>query len=130
MPDANGTAVAIKYCSLSEVEEHICSLSSELNTSLFEVVPVRFKQAYNAKRHMRQKRLEETECEKQTRLANARKYKKRQRDKETEIEKMSRLAYARNLTKKAEKSCAENETYTRLTNVERIPLSQNDYLKK
>ena len=50
MPDPNGTAVVMKYSSLSEVEEHICSLSSELNTNLFEVVPVQFKQAYNAKK--------------------------------------------------------------------------------
>ncbi len=69
------------------LQHHLSSLSNQLNTNLFEVVPVQLKQAYNAKKHTRQKCAHETECEKHARLEKARKYKKRKRDAETETEK-------------------------------------------
>ena len=131
MPDPNGTAVVLKFDSLCELENHLCSLSSELDTNLFEVVPVQLKQAYNAKTHMKQKRSKETECEKQIRLEKARKYKKRKRDGETETEKQTRLENARKYKKRkqAGKACVENEI--RLTNAKQIhTINQQDYLKE
>ena len=116
MPDPNGTAVVMKYDGLCELEHHLCSLSSELNTNLFEVVPVQLKLAYNAKEHMRQKHLKETECEKQTRLENARMYKKRKRDRETETEKQTRLENARMYKKRKQDRETETEKQTRLEN--------------
>ena len=129
MPDSNGTAVVMKFYNLSELQHHLSSLSNELNTNLFEVVPVQLKQVYNAKKHMRQKRAHETECEKHARREKARKYKKRKRDAETETEKQTRLENTRNYKrrKQAEKACVDNEIS--MTNAV-ITVNQQDYLKE
>ena len=129
MPDSNGTAVVMKFDNLSELQHHLSSLSNELNTNLFEVVPVQLKQLYNAKKHMRQKRAHETECEKHARLEKVRKYKKRKRDAETETEKQTRLENTRNYKrrKQAEKACVDNEIS--MTNAV-ITVNQQDYLKE
>jgi hypothetical protein len=39
-PDPNGTAVVMKFNNTVHLEQHICSLSMELNANLFEIVPV------------------------------------------------------------------------------------------
>ena len=153
MPHPNGTAVVVKYDDLSELEHYLYSLSSELNSNLFEVVPVQLRLGYNAKEHMRQIRSEESECDKQNRLENARKYEKRKRDGETETERQARLKKAKNYKKRKQavetecerftrlekdtnyqkakqtkKACVENET--RLTNAKENPVNQQVYLKE
>ena len=70
MPDPNGTAVVMKFASLTELEKYLCMLSTELNTNLFEVVPVQF--YVSCKKQHR-----ETQSMKQTRLQIAKEYKKR-----------------------------------------------------
>ena len=40
MPNPNGTAVVMKVQSTWELEQHLHSLSKELNANLFEIVPV------------------------------------------------------------------------------------------
>ena len=40
MPDANGTAVVMEFANVFMLEQHLYSLSSELNSQIFEVVPV------------------------------------------------------------------------------------------
>ena len=83
MPDPNGTAVVMKYDDIIELEEYLCSLSSELNTNLFEIVQLHVNQFC--------KHLEETECEKRTKLEKDRMYRKRKRSEETRSEKRNRL---------------------------------------
>lgn len=42
MLDPNGTAVVMKCANISQLEQHLRSLSLELNNELFEIVPVEF----------------------------------------------------------------------------------------
>ena len=42
MPDPNGTAAVMQFADNSKLEEYLCSLSLELNTAFFEIVPVAF----------------------------------------------------------------------------------------
>jgi hypothetical protein len=43
MPDPNGTAVVMKFADIYKLEEYLCSISLELNSELFEIVPVEFR---------------------------------------------------------------------------------------
>ena len=67
MPDPSGTAIVMKFSNIIELGDYLHSLSHELNSKCYEIVPVRLKEVS-----------EETETEKQTRL------------KKTEIEKKER----------------------------------------
>ena len=40
MPDPNGTAVVMKFTNIHELEQYLYSLSIELHSNIFEVVPV------------------------------------------------------------------------------------------
>jgi hypothetical protein len=42
MPDPNGTAVVMKFTNILELEQYLYSLSIELHTNSFEIVPVQF----------------------------------------------------------------------------------------
>ena len=42
MPDPNGTAAVMKFADISKLEEYLRSLSLQLNTAFFEIVPVAF----------------------------------------------------------------------------------------
>lgn len=63
--DANECAVVLKYDKLHQLENWLSNFSFALNTNLFELVPVTLKLAYNAKRHMRVKRMRKTKQAKQ-----------------------------------------------------------------
>ena len=139
MPDPNGTAVVMKFASLTELEKYLCLLSTELNTNLFEIVPVQFyvtcKKQSGETQSMKQTRLQivreykkrkqgvETETEKQTRLENARMSKKRKRGSEENESKKKRLENAKSYKKlkRAKVSCADEQA--------RENLNQQDYLK-
>ena len=79
---------------ISQLEDYLCCLSLELNSELFEIVPVEFYtdqneirsiSALNAKSNScKRKRSEETETQRQKRLKKARDYKKRKISEETE----------------------------------------------
>ena len=49
MPDPNGTAVIMKCSTINILFEYLCDLAFELNTNIFEVVPVEFTE--EQKRH-------------------------------------------------------------------------------
>ena len=49
MPDPNGTAVIMKCSTINILFEYLCDLAFELNTDIFEVVPVEFTE--EQKRH-------------------------------------------------------------------------------
>ena len=80
MPDPSGTAIVMKFSNIIELGDYLHSLSHELNSKCYEIVPVRLKEVS-----------EETETEKQTRLKKTEIEKKRKRLEETEIERESRL---------------------------------------
>ena len=42
MPDLNGTAVVMKLVNFCHLEQYLHSLSLELSSELFEVVPLQF----------------------------------------------------------------------------------------
>ena len=42
MIDANGTAVVMKCCDLTRLEQYLRSLSIELSSEFFEIMPVQF----------------------------------------------------------------------------------------
>lgn len=95
MPDPNGAAVVMKFANIFMLEQHLYSLSYELNSQFFEVVPVDFHiqsfepnvtDAPNA-----EKKRNETESQRQNRLQKARDYKKRMISNETETDREIRL---------------------------------------
>ena len=108
MPDPNGTAVVMKCDDLIELEQYLCSLSSELRTNLFEIVPVEL--------HVNQfcNNLEEAESEKHSRLEKDKKYQKRKRSEETEIEKQTRLENIRKSQKRRRSAETDSEKQARL----------------
>lgn len=141
MPCNNGTAVLIKCDTLGELEQHFHLLSRELNTNVFEIVPVQLllstgscdpvtsnntnKQTKlrNDREYHRLKRLEESENARQTRMENDRVYQKRKLTLETECQKQLRLENARKYKKRKQ--------------VEQLPnankhkhVSQHEYLKE
>ena len=48
MPDPNGTAVIMKCSTINILFEYLCDLAFELNTNIFEVVPVEFTEEQKA----------------------------------------------------------------------------------
>ena len=41
MPDPNGTAVVMKFKNILDLEQYLYSVSMELHTNLFEIVPLK-----------------------------------------------------------------------------------------
>ena len=127
MPDPNGTAVVMKYSGLSELEQYLCSLSNELNTNLFEIVPVSLSSELNTNlfetsidnaRKCKKRKSKSVVCdsEKQTRLEYDRMYQKRKRAEETANEKQTRLKNRRMYQKRKRAEETANEKQTRLKN--------------
>ena len=119
MPDPNGTAVVMKYSGLSELEQYLCSLSNELNTNLFEIVPVSLSSELNTNlfetsidnaRKCKKRKSKSVVCdsEKQTRLEYDRMYQKRKRAEETANEKQTRLKNRRMYQKRKRAEKAHN----------------------
>ncbi len=88
MPDPNGTAVVMKFTDIHELEQYLYSLSIELHSNIFEVVPAI---VVNNQEYQNKRVSVETEGGKQARLNKASEYKKRKQSKETDIERQVRL---------------------------------------
>ncbi len=94
MPDPNGTAVVMKFSNIHELEQYLYSLSIELHTNIFEVVPVQLNickaskqktKCVNVHEYQGKIRSVETEAAKQVRLNKANEYKKRKQSEETNL---------------------------------------------
>ena len=111
MPDANGTAVVMKCGDITMLEQYLCSLSLELNSELFEIVPVQFhcdalsqSVALYDFQNIRKRKRHETDSQKLKRLAKAREYKQTKILEETPKERESRLAKMRTYCMKKKKT--------------------------
>ena len=99
MPDPNGTAVVIKYNDILELEQYLCSLSTELNTNLFEIVPV---QLCIDSKHLQEPKI---------RLEKDRMYRKRKQAEESPCERQSRLDDNKSQQRKqADESLCQRQT--------------------
>ncbi len=101
MPDPNGTAVVMKFSNIPELEQYLYSLSIELHTNIFEVVPVQLnicKASKQKTKHVNDHEYQgkirsvETEAAKQARLNKASEYKKRKQSEETNSERKKKKA--------------------------------------
>ena len=74
MPDVEGSAVVLKYDNITQLELYLSSLSVELNSEIFEVLPVEFDSNDTQcivppnKNSRKGKRSEETESQREERL--------------------------------------------------------------
>ena len=123
MPDSNGTAVVMKFTNILELEQFLLSLSTQLHTNLFEIVPVHLEKSnasqqtnkcakgcnYQRKRHSR-----ETEQDKQVRLNKAKEYKKRKQLEETDSERQIRLQKVSKSVKRKRSKETDSEKQMRL----------------
>ena len=95
MPDPKGTAVVMKFANVFMLEQHLFSLSHELNSQFFEVVPVEFhirSFELNAADAPTTKKMRiETETQRKNRLQKARDYKQRMIANETDTDREIRL---------------------------------------
>ena len=95
MPDPKGTAVVMKFANVFMLEQHLFSLSHELNSQFFEVVPVEFHICsfeLNAADAPTTKKMRiETETQRKNRLQKARDYKQRMIANETDTDREIRL---------------------------------------
>ena len=126
MPDSNGTAVVMKFTNILELEQFLLSLSTQLHTNLFEIVPVHLEKSnasqqtikcakgcnYQRKRHSR-----ETEQDKQVRLNKAKEYKKRKQSEETDSERGIRLQKLCESVKRKRSTETDSERQIRLQKV-------------
>ncbi len=110
MPDPNGTAVVMKFANIHELEQHLYSLSIELHSNIFEVVPVQLNickaskqktKCVNDQEYQRKRRSVETEGVKQARLKEASESKKRKQSQETDNERQMMLQKVSESKKKA-----------------------------
>ncbi len=100
MPASNGSAVVMKFSDVHELEQYLYSLSIELHSNIFEIVPVQLNmckaskqktKCVNDQEYQRKRRSVETEGVKQARLSKASEYKKRKQTEETNNERQIRL---------------------------------------
>ena len=122
MPDPNGTAVVMKCADICSLEEYLYSISLQLNTELFEFVPVEFHE-HNADSDMinvnkvdnsHKTKSTESETQRLSRLQTARKYIRRRLLEETDIEKKIRLERYNAPRKRKISQQAETERQIRL----------------
>ena len=110
MPNPNGTAVVMKFNDILDLEQHLCFLSIELHTNLFEIVPVqliapetnseRKSRLCKARQSKKQKRLEENDHNRHIRLQKDSESKKRKRSEEIDSDKQIRLQKVKELKKR------------------------------
>ena len=100
MPDPNGTAVVMKFKNILDLEQYLYSVSMELHTNLFEIVPLQLNKhtasktmakCIRDKEYQKKRRSLETEGTKIARLQKAVDLKKRRQSEETDSKKQSRL---------------------------------------
>ena len=85
MPASNGSAIVMKFTDVHELEQYLYSLSIELHSNIFEIVPVQLNmckaskqktKCVNDQEYQRKRRSVETEGVQQARLRKASEYKK------------------------------------------------------
>ncbi len=86
----------MRFTNVFELERHLYSLSIELHTNIFEIVPVQLIASKKAQHHKpseskKRKRSEETDSKKRIRLQKVREFKTRKQSEETDSEKQKRL---------------------------------------
>ncbi len=123
MPDPNGTAVVMQFSNIHELERYLYSLSIELHTNIFEVVPVQLNISKASKQktkrvndHEYQGKIHsvETEAAKQARLNKASEYKKRKQLEETNCERQIRLQKEKESKKRKRSEETDSERQVRL----------------
>ena len=123
MPDPNGTAVVMKFSNIHELEQYLYSLSIELHTNIFEVVPVQLNickaskqktKRVNDHEYQGKIRSVETEAAKQVRLNKANEYKKRKQSEETNCERQIRLQKEKESKKRKQSEETDSERQVRL----------------
>ena len=111
MPDDNGTAVVMKCCDITALDQYLSTLAGCLNSQFFEIMPVTFsinnitqslinsnqrnlqreKCLHTAQMYNKKKIIEETPLERETRLEKMRAYRKKRKLTESPLEKQNRL---------------------------------------
>ncbi len=123
MPDPNGTAVVMKFANIHELEQHLYSLSIELHSNIFEVVPVQLNmckaskqktKCVNDQEYQRKRRSVETEGVKQARLKKASESKERKQSQETDNERQTRLQKVSESKKRKQSEETDSERQLRL----------------
>ncbi len=123
MPDPNGTAVVMKFSNIHELEQYLYSLSIELHTNIFEVVPVQLNickaskqktKRVNDQEYQGKIRSVETEAAKQARLNKASEYKKRKQSEKTTSERQIRLQKEKESKKRKRSEKTDSERQLRL----------------
>ncbi len=130
MPNPNGTAVVMN--NVINLEQHLYILSVELNTNLFEIVPVQLiacetnsgqRKVNDHKRPIRlksdreskkRKRSEETDSDRQIRLQKANEFKRRKQLNETDSNRLIRLEKDRESKKRKKLNKSDSKRQLRL----------------
>ena len=137
MPDPNGTAVVMKFKNILDLEQYLYSVSMELHTNLFEIVPLQLNKhaasktvakSIRDKEYQKKRRSLETEGTKIARLRKAIDYKKRKQSKETDSEEQSRLKKDGESKKRRQFQEIESQRQKRLKKIE--SLKNKSSLKK
>ncbi len=123
MPDPNGTAVVMKFTNILELLQYLYSLSMELHTNSFEIVPVQLNKyipsksktkGENDREYQKKRRSVETASDKLARLKKASDYKKKMQSEETDSQTQIRLQKVRQSIKRKHSNETENGTNIRL----------------
>ena len=92
MPDSNGTAVVMKCFDISTLHQYLRSLSIELNSEFFEIVPVQFvNKTRKSSIHQQMKTNNKRKVISENKRAKDRLYKKRKLSAETPAQRQTRL---------------------------------------
>ena len=123
MPASNGSAIVMKFTDVHELEQYLYSLSIELHSNIFEIVPVQLNmckaskqktKCVNDQEYQRKRRSVETEGVQQARLRKASEYKKRKQSKETNNERQIRLQKISESKKQKQSEETDSERQVRL----------------
>ena len=123
MPDPNGTAVVMKFTNILELEQYLYSLSIELHTNSFEIVPVQLNKyiasksktkGENHREYQKKRRSVETTSDKQARPKKASDYKKKIQSYKTDSERQIRLQKVRDMKKRKRSEESDSERRNRL----------------
>ena len=114
MPDPNGTAVVMKFTNILELEQYLYSLSIELHTNSFEIVPVQFNIYIASKSKTKGENDREYQKKRRSRLKKASDYKKKIQSDKTDSEAQIRLQKVRESIKRRQSKKTDSERQNRL----------------
>jgi hypothetical protein len=114
MPDPNGTAVVMKFTNILELEQYLYSLSIELHTNSFEIVPVQFNIYIASKSKTKCENDREYQKKRRSRLKKASDYKKKIQSDKTDSEAQIRLQKVRESIKRRQSKETDSERQNRL----------------